>query len=94
MKLKTQTIKDNIKLLSESQPEVRDNYNLLVLRYWQKFEGVENLLDIVDRTPSESITRAFRSLVRGGHIKVSTETRLIRRRQQKAFIKEYEKEKV
>lgn len=88
------TVKHNIKLLVEKHPEVKDNYNLLSILYWEKFEGAKIIKDIEMCTPSESITRAFRSLVRSGHIELSEETRKNRRYEEKEFIKHYHKEKI
>lgn len=88
------TIKHNIQLLTERYPEVKDNYNLLIVKYWEKFEGMVDINQVESFTSSESITRAFRSLVRSGHIAVSEKTRKIRNQEEKEYIKHYHKEKI
>lgn len=82
-------IKHNIKLLTKSEPEVKDNYNLLVARYWEKFEFANGLQDIQLCTPAESITRAFRSLVNEGEIELKEEIKKIRRREEKEYQEVY-----
>lgn len=82
-------IKHNLRLLAKSEPEVKDNYNLLVVRYWMKFELASVLEDVVDCTPAESITRAFRSLVHAGEIELTEEIKKIRRREEQLFEETY-----
>lgn len=86
---KSSLVKHNVKLLAEKEPEVKDNYNLLALRYWQKFEFATQLKDISSCTPAESITRAFRSLVNTGEIELKEEIKKIRKREEKEYQKEY-----
>lgn len=86
---KAAIIKHNIKLLADAEPDVKDNYNLLTKRYWQKYDLANDIEDIVNCTPSESITRAFRSLVKSGDITLKEEIKKIRKREEKEFQKEY-----
>jgi len=88
---KTSVIKENVKLLADKEPEVKDNYNLLTVRYWEKFEMAVHMKDIASCTPAESITRAFRSLVNSGEIQLKEEIKKIRRREEKKFQEEYAK---
>lgn len=87
-------IKENIQLLAKKHPEVKDNYNLLIVKYWEHFEGIKSMNEVTMGTPSESITRAFRSLVRSGHIEVSKQTKQIRMQERREYIKHYHKEKI
>lgn len=87
-------IKENIQTLAKKVPEVKDNYNLLIVKYWEHFEGIKSMNEVVMGTPSESITRAFRSLVRSGQIEISNETKQQRSVERRAYIKHYHKEKI
>jgi hypothetical protein len=85
-------VRNNVKLLAEREPEVKDNYNLLLTRYWEKFESANQVKEIVECTSAESITRAFRALVKSGDIVLKEEIKKIRQREQKQFQKEYGKQ--
>ena len=87
-------IKENIQQLAEKHPEVKESYNLLIVKYWENFEGIKNLNEAARGTSSESITRAFRSLVRSGHIKVNSEMKKLRMQERREYIKHYHKERV
>lgn len=87
-------IKENVQLLATKYPEVKDNYNLLIVKYWEHFEGIKSINEVILCTPSESITRAFRSLVRSGHIQISTKTKQQRMQERRNFIQHYHKEKI
>ncbi|PGK52522.1 hypothetical protein CN918_32575 [Priestia megaterium] len=82
----------NVKILVESEPEVKDCYNLLVTRYWAKFELAVTLRDSLYCTPAETITRSFRSLVKTGEIELGEVTRARRREKRKEFHKHFAKE--
>lgn len=86
------TVKTNIKLLVEKEPEVKDNYNLLITRYWEKFEQAHSLQDVFYCTSAESISRAFRSLVRTGEIELSKGTKKVRKREEQDFRQHYGQE--
>lgn len=64
-------VKHKVKLLVQHCPMLCGNYNALCLNYWIVFDGAESLLDIMEVTPAETITRTFRNLVRTGEIRVS-----------------------
>ena len=94
MAQRASAIKNNVQLLTEKHPEVKDNYNLLIVKYWEHFEGIKNMKEVTMGTPSESITRAFRSLVRSGHIQISKQTKQQRLQERRHYIKHYHKEKI
>lgn len=87
-------IKENIELLATEHPEVKDNYNLLIVKYWEHFEGIKSINEVTLCTPSESITRAFRSLVRSGKIQLSKKTKQQRMQERREYIQHYHKEKI
>lgn len=62
------SLKNNVKLLVDVEPQCARSYTLLVIRYWQKMEGANNFVDALGCTSPESITRAFRDLVNQGLI--------------------------
>jgi len=82
----------NVKILAESEPEVKDCYNLLITRYWSKFELAQTLRDSLYCTPAETITRSFRSLVKTGEIEIGEITRARRKEKRQEFHKHYAKE--
>lgn len=94
MAKKEENIKAKIKILSEKDPMVKENYNLLVIKFWATYEGVEEMLDVVNATPAESITRAFRDLVKKGEIKLSKKRQRSRKLEEKRFRKTYEVHKI
>lgn len=82
-------VKANIMRLTRVMPETVGNYNTLCSAYWALFDGVNSLDDISQATPAETITRAFRSLVSGGHIAVPEDVRERRKEAQKVFKTEF-----
>lgn len=85
-------IKHNVKILSENNPEVKECYNLLLLTYWERFELAESLNDLKRCTPAESITRAFRSLVKKGEIVLPEEIKRMRKEKRKEYHNYYVQE--
>ncbi|QST02328.1 hypothetical protein IMZ31_23030 (plasmid) [Pontibacillus sp. ALD_SL1] len=90
---KMDTVKHNIKLLVKKFPDSKNNYNMLIVLYWQHFDGYQHISDIAHTTPSESITRAFRELVRKGEIAVNQQTLKIRRNNERKYRLRYQKER-
>ena len=64
----TSTLKENLKLLIQTEPQCAKSYTLLVIRYWMKIEGAADFHDALGCTSPEAITRAFRELVNSGQI--------------------------
>jgi len=64
-------IEKNVLTLYRMFPDIQRSYNSLVYYYWVFFDRAESIEDIEECTPSESITRAFRSLRTKGKIKLS-----------------------
>lgn len=87
---KQQNVRDKVKLLVKAEPQCAANYNLLIVRYWMKYEGAKDLTDvIVGCTSAESITRAFRALITAGEISLDQKTAQVRAEQEAEFRKEY-----
>lgn len=84
-KQKALTIKQNVKILAEKHPEVKTNYNLLIIRYWMKYDHAKTIFDITFCTSSESISRAFRDLVKSGDIELPKNIKELRRKEEKDF---------
>lgn len=92
MSKKIEIVKHNVKILSEKQPEVKDCYNLLIIKYWNQFELALELEDAKRCTPAETITRAFRSLVKSGDIQIGDITKEKRKEKRKEFHNHFVKE--
>lgn len=89
MSRKIDIVKHNVKILVEKNPEVKDCYNLLIIKYWEIYELAQNLEDAKHCTPAETITRAFRSLLKTGEISVGQVTKEIRRNKRNEFYNYY-----
>jgi len=76
------SVRSNIKLLVELDPECTKSYNMLVVMYWNMFEDAQ---DVSKCTSCESITRAFRSLVSKKEIILDEVTEEVRDREEKGF---------
>ena len=87
-------MKYNVKLLTETKPYVKENYNSLITKYWEVFDGIFTWEDAQYGTSAESISRAFRSLVRSGDIVVSEKTKIIRGQEQSDYRRHYAKESI
>jgi len=78
-------IEKNVLTLYKMFPEIQRRYNSLVYYYWVFFDGAEALDDIEKCTPSESITRAFRSLKTKGKIQLSPDVERSRRKEERDY---------
>lgn len=78
-------IEKNVLTLYRMFPDIQRSYNSLVYYYWVFFDGAESIEDIEECTPSESITRAFRSLKAKGKIKLSPDVERSRRKEERDY---------
>lgn len=79
----------NVKELATVFPEVKRDYNTLVLYYWTIFDGVNDVEAIHEATPLSTITRAFRRLVAVGEIEMPDELRKIKKEKEREFRQEF-----
>lgn len=86
---KMKQVKHNIMRLYSIDRSVADNYNKLIMSYWQTIDGAFFSHQVEGATPAESITRAFRDLVSQGQIQVSRRVREGRDEQQRLFHDEF-----
>lgn len=89
MPSKNETVQQNVKMLTELDPKVVVNYNRLILKYWEEFDGLNGTRQVEECTSSESITRAFRKMVRNGEIHVPEDIKKLRRKQREEFKQDY-----
>jgi len=92
MSKKIEAVKHNVKILTQNTPEVKDCYNLLIIKYWNQFECALQLEDAKHCTPAETITRAFRSLVKSGDVEVGDVTKGKRKEKRQEFYNHFIKE--
>lgn len=78
-------IEKNVLTLYRMFPDIQRSYNSLVYYYWVFFDRAESIEDIEECTPSESITRAFRSLKTKGKIKISPDVERSRRKKERDY---------
>jgi hypothetical protein len=78
-------ISKNILELVKVFPEVKTNYNALIMYYWTMFDNATTISTITNCTPTESITRAFRKLVEFGLIHVPEVTKAKREAAAKVY---------
>lgn len=71
MRTRQEVIKERVRHLVEKEPQTAANRNLLIVRYWMRYDGVKALEDSLGATAAESITRAFRALKNEGDIALS-----------------------
>ena len=83
------TLKHNVKLLVDAEPQCAKSYTLLVIRYWMKVEGASDFHDALGCTSPEAITRAFRDLVNTGHIVLPQDIADQRKQQEAEYRKLY-----
>lgn len=83
------TLKHNVKVLVDAEPQCAKSYTLLVIRYWMKMEGATDFHDALGCTSPEAITRAFRDLVNTGQIVLPADIAAQRRQQEIEYRKAY-----
>lgn len=86
---KLNTVKQNVKVLVNAEPQCASSYTLLVLRYWMKVEGATGFHDALGCTSPEAITRAFRDLVNTGEIALPEDIARKRKSQEEDYRKQY-----
>jgi hypothetical protein len=72
---KLNNVSKNVLTIASLFPSVRENYNLLTAYYWAIYDDVSQVHEVVNATPSETITRCFRKLVETGLIEVPERTK-------------------
>lgn len=82
-------VSKNLLELLQAYPQLKENYNELVVHYWVIFDGVRKLEDIYRATPSETITRCFRDLVMQKKVTPSQKTLERRKERQLEFRHEF-----
>lgn len=87
--MKSMQRQQKVKELITWFPFLTENTNLLVTYYWSHVEGATDFDDVSTCSSAESITRAFRRLVKAGEITVSEETKMKRQQYQQEFREEY-----
>lgn len=87
--MKSMQRQQKVKELITWFPFLTENTNLLVTYYWSHIEGAADFDDVSACSSAESITRAFRRLVKAGEVTVSEETKLMRQQYQQEFREEY-----
>ena len=83
------TIKKNLLMLLEREPQIFQSYNQVVCRYWEMFDKVHNFRGVVDVTSCESITRALRELVKNEEILLTMRERRNRQKKEESFRRYY-----
>ncbi|RYI30478.1 hypothetical protein EVU96_08680 [Bacillus infantis] len=87
--MKSMQRQHKVKELINQFPFLTDNTNQLVTYYWSYIEGAASFNDVSNCSSAESITRAFRRLVKSGEVTVSEETKQKRQQYQQEFREEY-----
>jgi hypothetical protein len=87
--MKSMQRQQKVKELITWFPFLTENTNQLVTYYWSYIEGAADFEDVLNCSSAESITRAFRRLVKAGEVTVSEETKLKRQQYQHEFREEY-----
>lgn len=85
----TATLKNNVKVLVDAEPQCAKSYTLLVIRYWMKVEGAKDFHDALGCTSPEAITRAFRDLVNTGQIALPEDIAKQRKEQEAEYRRVY-----
>jgi hypothetical protein len=80
-----QTIETKVGLLVQLDPTLCESSNKLLSAYWRVIDHISNVDDICNATPSESITRAFRSLRAKGVITMPADILAIRQARREEF---------
>jgi hypothetical protein len=83
------TLKQNVKVLVDAEPQCAKSYTLLVIRYWMKIEGATGFQDALGCTSPEAITRAFRDLVNTGQIALPADIAKQRKQQEAEYRRIY-----
>ena len=79
-------IRNNVLELCEERPLVKNDYMVLMVEYWRKYDCVTKLEDVpIAATSAQSIIRAFRKLVEIGKIVVPEYIQRARRKKQKEY---------
>lgn len=88
-----ENVRKNLLQLLRFFPHIKNNYNQILLYYWSVYDNVQDLADICNATPAETITRNFRKLVEKGEIKLSEDEMKKRKRLQEEYKEEFLKDK-
>lgn len=86
---KISTVKENVKLLVQAEPQCARSYTLLVIRYWMKIEGATDFASALGCASPEAITRAFRELVRTGEIALPEDVAMRRQEMEDEYRRVY-----
>lgn len=90
-------VAENIKSLAEEFPEVKENYNVLILLYWYIFDDFDlrkgTMEEVINKvknvTSAETITRWFRRLVEAGEITLPEDVKVARKEVEQVYKNEF-----